>query len=382
LANDNDNNKKQKWEQIRKEVAEITSAIVVQGALVKDKLKILLDALKNDAIKKIFDIENNSPSLLSRIFAIFTSKTKKNFEDYVKASEKITFSSVGATQIVTKEKAPESKVAETSNNKEVNKAAESKETKEKDKWYKIREELAALSSDVIVKGALLKDKWKVLLDALKNDAIKKIFDIENNSPSLLSRIFGIFSSKTKTFEDLVKLPVISFNTGSAGAKQSNKLSNAFGVLTSIAGLFGYHYGGLVTKYPQLMHEGGMVKPDIKEDEVIRKLKVGERVLTVDSNKAFETFMRSGTDVVPYLKNPALAKSSSMSLQVQQSEKHIQELQRQNELMVQQNQMIFQLVTDGSNGQTTVAQPIVMQQQMSMDELAAMLNKMKRYGYRY
>jgi len=326
LANDNDKKEKERWERIRKEASEIVSAIVVKGEQIRTKWKALLDGLLEDAIKSIFKIENNNPSFLSRLFGIFGGKKAKDTKEE-------TATPVKAEN--TAKAAEPDKIKETGKSADKDKTTES--SGEKRKWEKIREELSVLTTDIFVKGANIKDKWKVLLDGLKTDAIKSLFRIENKEPSLLSRIFK---------------------------------------------LFGYHYGGVVTKYPQLMHEGGMVKPDIKEDEVIRKLKVGERVLTVDSNKAFETFMRTGTDVVPYLKNPALAKNSSMSLQVQQSEKHIQELQRQNELMVQQNQMIFQLVTDGSNGQTTVAQPIVMQQQMSMDELAAMLNKMKRYGYRY
>lgn len=371
MANENsDKKEKERWERIRKEASEIVSAIVVKGEEIKTKWKALLNGLLEDAIKSIFKVENNNPSLLSRIFGIFGGK---------KANETKENTSTPAKAENTAKAAEPDKVKETGKSAE-KEASQSKE--EKSKWAKIREELSVLFTDVIVKGANLKDKWKVLLDGLKTDAIKKIFGVENDTPSLLSRIFGIFGSKSKSFEDLVKLPVISFNTGSAGAKQNSKLGSTLGFLGSIVNLFSHHNGGAVTKRPQLVQEDGLVKPDIKEDEVIRKLKVGERVLTVDSNKAFETFMKNGTDVVPYLKNPALAKSSSMSLQVQQSEKHIQELQRQNELMVQQNQMILQLVTDGSNGQTTVAQPIVMQQQMSMDELAAMLNKMKRYGYRY
>ncbi|GEM_PF-2237309 len=372
MANENNDKKeKERWERIRKEASEIVSAIAVKGEEIRTKWKALLDGLLEDAIKSIFKVENNNPSLLSRIFGIFGGK---------KANETKENTSTPAKAENTAKAAEPDKVKETGKSADKDKTTES--SGEKRKWEKIREELSVLTTDIFVKGANIKDKWKVLLDGLKTDAIKKIFGVENDTPSLLSRIFGIFGSKSKSFEDLVKLPVISFNTGGAGAKQNSKLGSTLGFLGSIVNLFSHHNGGAVTKRPQLIQQDGMVKPDIKEDEVIRKLKVGERVLTVDSNKAFETFMRTGTDVVPYLKNPALAKNSSMSLQVQQSEKHIQELQRQNELMIQQNQMIFQLVTDGSNGQTTVAQPIVMQQQMSMDELAAMLNKMKRYGYRY
>lgn len=247
-------------------------------------------------------------------------------------------------------------------------AAYDKQTKdiinlEKSKNEEIRSGFAGITQDIIVQGSTLKNVWNNLWSGLANDAIKALFRVQNSTPGLLSNLLGLFKGSSGA-------SVVSSGGGySSGWMSSFSSSHTF-----------MHNGGAVTKNPQMMHEGGMVKPDVKEDEVIRKLKVGERVLTVDSNKAFESYLSKNNEYAPYLKNPGLNTSSSVNVQVQQSERHIQELERQNKLMVTQNQMIFEMLnSSGGKNNGSVAQPIVLQQKMSEDELENMIYKMRSRG---
>ena len=84
-------------------------------------------------------------------------------------------------------------------------------------------------------------------------------------------------------------------------------------------------------------------------------------------------------VTPYLKNPAVTKQSTVNVQVQQNQDHIEAIERTNHLMTQQNQILSYMVNNPAKG-NTVTQPIVMQSQMSDDQLYSQLNRMKSGGY--
>jgi len=212
----------------------------------------------------------------------------------------------------------------------------------KDTWYDVRQGLAGITSEVLTQGSTLKNVWNNLWNSLANDAIKALFRVQNSTPGLLSNILGLFGGRSKA------VPPIGKNAqGSIGNQE--QLS--------------------------WIREGN------KREAIIPLEDYKERGRSLWTQAGVELGMFKGTEVVPYMKNPELVKQSSVNVQVQQSERYIQELERQNQLMVTQNQMIFEMLSSngGKNG-GTVVQPIVMQQKMSEDELANMIYKMRSRNY--
>lgn len=142
-----------------------------------------------------------------------------------------------------------------------------------------------------------------------------------------------------------------------------------GILGFFGGLFGAkkaHSGENITASAPKMHSGGIVSTEapLKDDEVLRTLQIGERVLSRDANGSFESMMRSMRDnvykgdiYVPTLKNPELAKTGTQNIQIQQSNEHIAELSKQTKVL--QDMMILMLQNQGSqNSSPTVVMSTV------------------------
>ena len=229
----------------------------------------------------------------------------------------------------------------------------------RDKWYSVREGLAGITSEVLTEGATLRSIWNKLWNDLANDALKALFRVQNNTPSLLGSILGLF--------------------GGGGYKVYSGSGNAFAALTKA------HSGENIKK----MHSGGIVGADLKEDETLRVLQIGERVLSREQNESFSNMMagfKKGIEVVPYLKNPSLANGGNITVQVQQNQGHIEELRKQNAMMAHQNNMIAEMVAKG-NGSVVVlpvapsAEQVLKIIEANPDALFNVINKGRNLGYR-
>jgi len=238
-------------------------------------------------------------------------------------------------------------------------------------------------SDMIVawavEGRSFNDIWSGIWKEFEADAIKSLFNIKHEASFLGSILNG---------------------SGGSG-----------GILGWIGNLFGggtvkkAHSGENITSNAPKMHDGGLVSTafPLKDDEVLRTLQVGERVLSKDANKAFmgiagnlknysngtsltANMPKVGTEVVANISKATIEKASAMSANAsnaaiaQISREHIVELQEANGLMRQQNSMLMTMMQQGGNGGQT--QPIIVPvgNQMTPDDLMGMVTKMRRNGY--
>jgi TP901 family phage tail tape measure protein len=190
---------------------------------------------------------------------------------------------------------------------------------------KVTEGLYSITSQFIIQGNSWKNIWKNLWQGLADDALKALLKIKNDSPSLLTQVFSLFG-------------------GGGTVKKS-------------------HTGENITSVAPKMHDGGNVSigtNQLKDDEVLRTLQVGERVLSKDANQSF-TGMMAGfkelskpTEYVPHFKNPELAKQV-INVQRGKDEEMIAELKQSNTIM---SAMLSHLMSgQGNSGNTTVV-PIV------------------------
>jgi len=205
---------------------------------------------------------------------------------------------------------------------------------------------------------------KSIWGSIAKDAINAMFRIEQKSTTL-GTMSGGKGKGTKKAGDTTS------NTGKGKAAKTTTPT------AGKKGKVGKNAQGSIGNQEQL----SWIREGNKREAIIPLEDHKDRGRSLWTQAGVELGMfNKGTDVVPYMKNPELAKDSSINVQVQQSEKHLEKLDKQNELMLIQNKMMFQMLTS-DNGKTTVAQPIVMQQSMSMDELYGMLEKMKAMGYK-
>jgi len=223
---------------------------------------------------------------------------------------------------------------------------------------------AGTVSDMVINGNSLKDVMKSIWGSIAKDAINAMFRIEQKSTTL-GTMSGGKGKGTKKAGDTTS------NTGKGKAAKTTTPT------AGKKGKVGKNAQGSIGNQEQL----SWIREGNKREAIIPLEDHKDRGRSLWTQAGVELGMfNKGTDVVPYMKNPELAKDSSINVQVQQSEKHLEKLDKQNELMLIQNKMMFQMLTS-DNGKTTVAQPIVMQQSMSMDELYGMLEKMKAMGYK-
>lgn len=216
-----------------------------------------------------------------------------------------------------------------------------------DKFYSIRSEYASMASDILIQNQSLSQVWGKQWNDLANDAIKALFRIQNSTPSLLGSLFNLFGgSKLPTF-NLAPVTVAANAKGSIGSQQ--QLS--------------------------WIREGNKREAIIPlEDHKERG-----RQLWLQSGKELGMI---NTPYVPYLKNPELPQQVAAASQQNQNRMTELQLERQTALMEQQNKLILALLNKpDSGGGTSVAQPIMIQQQMTMDEFNEMLAKSQAFGYR-
>ena len=116
----------------------------------------------------------------------------------------------------------------------------------------VKKGFADMFLDMARNGRSFRDIWKTLWNDLAKDALYALLKIENKAPSLLSQLFGVVSSAPK-------------------AKTAHNGESV-----------GY----------QKMHSGGDVKgtsvvPDLRADEVVRTLQVGEEVNSIYQRRSNE-----------------------------------------------------------------------------------------------
>jgi len=127
----------------------------------------------------------------------------------------------------------------------------------KDKLNSVKQGLADTFLDMAQNGNSFKEVWKKLWNDLAKDALYALLKIKNNSPSILTQVLGLF--------------------GSGGKTGTSKPATQ-------------HNGGDVT-FPK-MHSGGdvighSIVPNLRSDEVVRTLQVGEEVNSIQQRRSNE-----------------------------------------------------------------------------------------------
>lgn len=150
--------------------------------------------------------------------------------------------------------------------KEIETTNQEMERLQKETIKNVRKNVADLFLDMAQNGRSFRDIWKNLWNDLARDAIYALLKINNSAPSLLTQVFSLLG---------VKIP-------------TTVPSNAGAVAKTTA-----HNGGIITSFPK-MHSGGVVMPlgqpvvpQLRNDEVIRILQVGEEVNSIRDRRSNE-----------------------------------------------------------------------------------------------
>lgn len=148
---------------------------------------------------------------------------------------------------------------------------------EYEKNSKIREGLADISQEFLIQGTSLRDIWNNLWTDLAREAIQRLFQVKAQS-SFLGSLFGLFTGSSSGG--------LSFGAGTSAFDNAGSFS--------IGGIpLKTHIGGNIMAYPK-MHSGGMVEqgrkgvvPQLRNDEVVRTLQVGEEVNSLADRRSNE-----------------------------------------------------------------------------------------------
>lgn len=236
---------------------------------------------------------------------------------------------------------------------------------------KLNKQFADMIVDWAVEGRSFHDIWKQIWKDFQKDAIYSILGVKHEASflgQLLGNLFGGRSSAgttpTATTGVISDFPMVA------------------------------HSGENITSVAPKMHDGGLVNTNqLKDDEVLRTLQVGERVLSKDQNEFFTSMVSrfnnheafKGVQVEPYLKNPELAKAATVNVQVQQQNDHIKELEKQTQLL---QTVVGALANNqGNNGNVTVvatqvsADQVLQVLQQNPSALNDILGRNRSIGYR-
>lgn len=202
----------------------------------------------------------------------------------------------------------------------------------KDSWSSIKGQLADITTSFIVEGNSWKDIWKGLWGDLAREAIQRLMQVQNVQSSLLGNIFGIFSGGGVNL------------SGSRPDGVSGPVGSNGGFYKNGKGM-GKAATGAIVNVPTIAGEDG------KEAVIpLEKHTQNSKGLMDYASKELGYYpgANTGETYVPYFKNPELATQPIVNVQVQQNDAHIAELKAANQLMLQQNQMLMQMVQNGSN----------------------------------
>jgi TP901 family phage tail tape measure protein len=225
----------------------------------------------------------------------------------------------------------------------------------KDKIQELRKDMADMFTDWAVRGTSWKDIMKRLLQDFAADAIRRIFQVQNaaQQTSFAGGLLGLLlggGGKGKSGG------IGKSNASSGGYKISKAAMDAL-LPTSFphadGGIFDQPHVGLIAE----AGKEGIVPIENRAKGIPVWAEVGKQLGVLGNNQG----------VVPYLKNPGIAKQAAIQVQVQQQD-HISAIERSNQLLTQQNQMIAQLAKTGGN--MTVL-PIITQ--VSAEQVLQVLN---------
>lgn len=139
-----------------------------------------------------------------------------------------------------------------------------------DNTANIRNGLADITTSLVVEGESWKDIWSNLWQDLAREAIQVLFGVQNVTKSFLGSLVG---------------------GGKGKGKGGSPTKHTGGNITSAPRK--YHTGSNVMAYPK-MHSGGMVEqgrkgvvPQLRNDEVVRTLQVGEEVNSLADRRSNE-----------------------------------------------------------------------------------------------
>lgn len=134
----------------------------------------------------------------------------------------------------------------------------------------IRNGLADITTSLVVEGESWEDIWSNLWQDLAREAIQVLFGVQNVTKSFLGSLVG---------------------GGKGKGKGGSPTKHTGGNITSAPRK--YHTGSNVMAYPK-MHSGGMVEqgrkgvvPQLRNDEVVRTLQVGEEVNSLADRRSNE-----------------------------------------------------------------------------------------------
>lgn len=227
-----------------------------------------------------------------------------------------------------------------------------------DKWQGVRSQLADFVVDMAQNGSSLSQIWKRIFADFEREAIQRLFRVGNVQQSLLGSVLNLFGGGSSA-------SVAQFGGNRTGIS-NNLLPTSFG-----------HATGGIFDQPHL----AMFAEGNKKEAIIPLEENRQRALGIWSEAGKQLGAFRGTEVVPQMSPDtaeAVSKANTAQAEVKQNKAHIQELEKQTMLL----QTVVQALASGQNSSngSTVMQPIIMQQSMSMDELHSMLEKMRNLGY--
>ncbi len=218
-------------------------------------------------------------------------------------------------------------------------------------------------SDMVIQwtteGRSFSDIWKNIWQQFAQDALKALFRVQNSSGGLLSSLLGVFGG------------------GAGGAAKGSGLvrggftpSNSWMPSTA----FAFADGGIVDEPTNaIIGETGDTESVINLDKLRKGDKRQQGLLSYANSKL-------GTHVEAKVSQKTMDIAKTASVETRMNREHINELQKANALMAEQNRMILYMINNGNQGNTTVAQPIVMPSTQSDEALFAQLGRMRNMGY--
>ena len=201
----------------------------------------------------------------------------------------------------------------------------------------------------------LKDTWK---------------EFGEQAYDALDRILIQGESIGSVFKDLWK----QLASSALKALVTGKPVDNSGLLGTVLKLFGHNAEGSIGDKQELT----WVRENNKKEAIIPMEGNRERgrSLWIETGKQMG-LLNNSAGVIPSLKNPDLIKQATMNIQMQQQQGHVDELIKQTRVL----QAMFKFMIENQDtGGTSVAQPVVMQQGMSMDEFMNMYYQAKKFNY--
>jgi TP901 family phage tail tape measure protein len=221
----------------------------------------------------------------------------------------------------------------------------------------VRNYEADLFRDFMDNGFKFQNVFKRLVNDLANDAINAIFRTGKEA-----------SAATKTFgkgKNSSPVGTPTFGTGKSG-KGGAKAPSTGGK----SGNGGKNATGGVVNVPSIAGDDGeeVIVPTEKNTQNSKKL------MDYASDK-LGYYPKSGGEYSAYFKNQSLASNPMVNVEVQQNKDHIRELEKQTQVLTNMLQVMIHNLNN-NQGQNTVAQPIIMKQDMSVSEFATLAAKTK------